>query len=433
MNLNDFYIHAIRANAHYERPWVLRAFSLTQEDPEAWKNNPTAWRIVSTSTGYFYVDEKLQLQPIEGVPANQPLYSADTDIMVPPGFFQYWPEGGLTKAGNLLFNATAIWPSVENKLGYINWEEDIKKIEQRFAVMKDDPLEGESVDPGAIYVRDLIEFGDGIRYLEGFTQLFCWSLTEKAVTTPDGFEEVKAAELAKYTPEQLDDPMIQARIYKVLGDYDKNVWLKGDPSERFLISAKSHNVRRKLFLVQGAEAGLDSNTQKLPFVAKSLSEGWDLDKLPDLINTQRAGSIDRGSETELGGVVAKWLARSTSNVRVVQEFCGTKVGDLVLVSEANQHELVGHYVVGKEPTLVPDEQAAGAYLGKLIQVHAPHYCAHEKTDYCKFCLGVNLSANENALPLAAIALGGGFLGMFLSSMHGRLIVTQELTLDEVMS
>ncbi|MHC5879638.1 hypothetical protein ACYT69_11990, partial [Streptococcus pyogenes] len=70
-----------------------------------------------------------------------------------------------------------------------------------------------------------------------------------------------------------------------------------------------------------------------------------------------------------------------------------------------------------------DEEAAGKYLGKTLQVHSPHFCIHTKTDYCKYCLGVKLSANENALSLAATSYGGGFLQMFLSSMHGKVLST----------
>lgn len=432
MKLNDFYISALRANAHFERAWVLRAFTVTREDPHAWEQDAKPWRIVSTPSGCFFVNEQGKLEAIEDAIPNQPLVTADTDIIVPSGYFQHWSEGGLTKAANLLFNATAMWPAVGGKLGYINSEMSPGAIESKFAVMVDDPEPGQPVDPGAVYVRDFITFANGIRYLEGFTQVFCWSVTEKSITAPDDIEQVKQAIFEKYK-DSLDDPATQAKINAELVAYDKGVWLKGDPSERFLISGKSSNVRRKLWLAQGSEAGLDRSSTKLPYVQKSLTQGWDLDKLPDLINTQRAGSIDRGSETELGGVVAKWLARTTSNVRVVQEFCGTKIGDLITITENNKHELVGRYIVGKEPILVPDQQSAGKYLGQRLQVHAPHFCKSQKTDYCKYCLGVNLSANENALPLAATSYGGGFLDMFLSSMHGKQLVTATLVLDEVMS
>lgn len=432
MKLNDFLINALRDKAHYERAWVLRAFSVTREDPQAWEKDKKPYRIVAMPTGYLFVNNQGELEPIEGAVPNTPMFTPDTDIMVPAGFFEHWPEGGPTKACNLLFNAVVIWPSVGSKLGFINHEISPSELEAKLTVMQDDPAPDQNRDPGAIYVSDMIKFADGIRYLEGFTQLFCWSVTEKAITEPDNIEEVKAAIFEKYK-DSLDDPATQAKVNAELTAYDKNQWLKGDPSERFLISGKSHNVRRKLWLAQGSEAGLDRTASRLPYVGKSLTQGWDLDRLPDLINTQRAGSIDRGSETELGGVVAKWLARTTSNVRVVQEFCGTKVGWLISVNETNKHELVGRWLVGPEPIPVTNEQEAGKYLGKTLQMLDPGFCKSGKTDYCKFCLGVNLSANENALSLAATTYGGGFLDMFLSSMHAKELKTATLVLDEVMS
>ncbi|MHC5879726.1 hypothetical protein ACYT69_12445, partial [Streptococcus pyogenes] len=72
-------------------------------------------------------------------------------------------------------------------------------------------------------------------------------MTEKAITESDNIDEIKQAIFEKYK-DKLDDPASQAKINAELINYDKSVWLKGDPSERFLISGKSANVRRKLFL-----------------------------------------------------------------------------------------------------------------------------------------------------------------------------------------
>lgn len=428
MNRTDFYLKAIAAKAHYDRDWVIRAFSRTVEDPEAWKERPAPWRVVQQPQGIFFVNEKMELEKIDDAKSNEALFRPDMILEVPPNYFEHWPQGGDTTPCNLLFNATALWPSVGGRYGYMNSEFNFEKLQSRFTEMQDDPANPADRKEGVLYVSDYKKFCNALIYLEEFTQLFTVSITLKAVTPPPGVKEFKAKLLEKYK-DNLNDPLTQTKIYKEIVAFAKE-HLKGDPSERFLISGKSLDViYRKLFLIFGAEPGLDTSTTEMPLIKNSLSEGWELERLPDMINTSRAGSYDRGSETELGGVVAKWLERATANVRVVYQDCGSKLYKLVSVNEENVHRLVGKYLVDTPPKMVESEDEARSYLGKVVRQRAPHFCNLPNTDYCHICLGRNLSANPDAPSIAANSYGGNFLGMFLASMHAKELKTAIIDLD----
>ncbi len=430
MNKVTYFLEALKAQAHHNRAWVIRAFSLFQEDPESWRADNSVFRLVHTPSGYFFVhpDNKGNLSLIEGADPARPLFTAFETLTVEPKTVGFFPDGGLTTYGNLLFNAV-VFSAVGNKLGFFNESVNMGAIEARLAEMIiDDPKDGSTVPDGKITVSEYLRFCNAIGYLQEFTQLFTQGLTEKAVTPPPGLAE-KKAELLKRYEGMINDPLTQTKIYNELVAFDA-AYLKGDPSERFLISGKSRStVRRKLFLMQGAEPGL-TNSQELPLITNSLVEGWQKEKIPQMIDVLRAGSFDRGSETELGGVEAKWIMRSTSNVRVVDKDCETKLGKVTLVRKRSAGKLVGRYItLDNKPVLISTPEQAEQLVGQTVTVRAPHYCAYKYTDYCSICLGVKLASNKDGVSMAATARGGGFLGIFLGAMHAKVMQSARLDVE----
>ena len=228
----------------------------------------------------------------------------------------------------------------------------------------------------------------------------------------------------------MDDPATIARIDAELVAFDKE-YLKGDPSEKFLISAKSRNmVRRRLFLQYGGEAGL-GNSNSMTLLKNSLSEGWDPASFPTLNNTSRAGSFDRGSETQKGGEEVKWLLRASSNIRILDEDCGTKLGKGVYVTSTNYKKLVSLYIITTNGIrLVEDEPAAEALIGKSILVRSPMFCKHKLTDYCKHCVGERLGANKNAASSAITAEGSAFMLLSLKAAHGKVVSLAKMDLQQ---
>ena len=215
--------------------------------------------------------------------------------------------------------------------------------------------------------------------------------------------------------------------------HDKE-YLQGDPSENFLLSAKSRNVaRKKLFLDYGADAGL-TTSYKVDMIQSSLSEGWETDKMPQMINASRAGSYDRGAETQLGGEAVKWLYRAASNVNIIDKDCGSRLGIAVTVTPESLNKLVKMRIITQtSTTLIEDEQQAGQYLGKRLMVRSPMYCKLGMTDYCRYCVGERLGNNPNSGATAISKLGSNFLSLSLKKFHSSELKLVKAQLTNIIS
>jgi hypothetical protein len=267
-----------------------------------------------------------------------------------------------------------------------------------------------------IYVKEYLVMADSAFYLAGFTQLWVPAATRKAMTAPPGILELKAKLLEQYK-DKLHDPAVIAKIDAELIAFD-SAYLKGDDAEGFLIENKSRKVvRRKLFLMTGAEAGLDDGVD-VDLIPNSLSEGWDISKFPIMNDSLRAGSYNRGAETMLGGEAVKWLLRASSNMIVTSDDCHSTLGVPVLLSDENKKKYMGFSVVTDTGSEKLVDETIGTYLGKKVMIRSPMFCRLEKTDYCGVCVGPRLAVNPTALSSAVSEYGSKFMLLFMKKMHG---------------
>lgn len=298
--------------------------------------------------------------------------------------------------------------------------------------MVDQAILDKSRNDQVIWVSEYLKFVNSFSYLTEFNQIVTQALTAKAITAPPGIKEFKAALFEKYK-DMLHDPTTIAIIEGELEKFDA-AYLKGDPSERFLISDKSRKVvRKKLFLMYGAEAGL-SGGRNMELVKQSLEEGWEPDKLPAMNNASRAGSYFRGFETQKGGEEVKWLFRASSNIQVLEQSCGSTLGKAWSVDERNVKKLVGlNLITTNGIQMIDNEPMAQSLMGKNVLVRSPMYCKHKFTDYCKDCMGKKLSANKDAVSMAIAAEGSAFMLLSMGAMHGKSLSLAKMDLSKSFS
>ncbi len=440
MQKNDFFIRALKANAFKTKSWMLSAFSIINEGKDDWVKNPYPYRIVQTPTGAYFLDPevlssdgRISLSPIEGFASGSPIFSAKDRIELKAGDLINLTEDIVTTVGNVLFNAICLVPAFSNKISFINKEVNIGEIENFIASkLTDTPSENEERLSTKIYVDEYIKFCDSLFWLTNFSQLFVWAATEKVLTPPPGIVEFKNALLEKYKG-RLNDPEVIAEIDEQLIKFDSE-YLKGDPGEAFLLSAKTRKiVRKRLFLMYGGEAGLEETTALDP-ITNSLDEGWDINKFPTMNNTLRAGTFNRGAQTELGGESVKWLMRASSNIVVTTDDCGTKIGKPVNVTKSNFKKLVDFTVlINDQQEFIDDVQKAEKYIGQSIMVRSPMYCTLDKTDYCKTCVGRKLGDNPTGLSMTISEYGSAFLSLFMKAMHGKSLDTVKLDINSSFS
>ena len=430
MDINTFYINALRNKAHYKRAWAFRVFGVALDGES--KDAILPWTVVRDAVGVYYTDAKGNREPITDAVLGKALLTATDLILVPPKFFEFWPEGGVTTAGNLLLNATAVWPVVGAKFGYFNGTVSNKDIEQRFLTMQSDPEDLSMKDPSVVYVSDWLKYGQAIKYMEEFSPLFIWTMSRQSIV-PSKVVLARKAELLTQHAAELDDPLVQARIKKELEDLDAKL-LKDDPGAAFIGAGKSKLARSKLTIAYGSEQGLDMS-KRPPFITQSLHDGLRPQHLVDVLNVSRAGSFDRGSETMLGGVEAKWGDRVTMGSEMAVEDCGTTLGYTYRVKPQDVANTIGRWqMLEGGLALISTSDQAMAKIGEVITVRSPNRCkSGPSSKWCKFCLGAQLSENPQAIGLAVSAYGSGFLQLFLQSMHAKATVMKRMNVRALMS
>lgn len=442
----DFFLAAMRAGEYKRTAWVISAFSLIAEGPDDWKKNPYPYRIVQTAGGHFFVnpDDTTNLIPLEDAVAGQQPFNARDLVAITPNHVEnVYEDEVITSYGNVLFNYIAVIYPFGRKIPFQTGRVTAGRMEKLIVDrLRDNPKPGDpipkSMDISApIYVSEYLKFCDAMFSLSAYTQLWVPACTPKTITPPPGVKELRDRLLAENAG-RLHDPAVIAKIDAELVKYLKD-WMKGDPGLGFLIKDKSFsNVRRKLYLMGGAEYGMDDANAEVDLVVKSLSEGWDPEKFAIMNTSSRSGSFSRGALTELGGEATKWLLRASSNMTVTIDDCGSKVGIEVFAVKGEEAKLIGFTaivpVAGSQHQVTMeqiDQENVGQYLGRKLYVRSPMYCHAPKTDFCKVCVGQRLAVNPTGLSTAISEYGSVFLTTSMKSMHNTSLVLKRMDKDSV--
>lgn len=370
-----------------------------------------------------YYDENLELKRFDDAVKNSPLFSHKDVININDPI-----SGKLIKTtvGNYITNLVAIYKPFKGKVAYVNKVFDVLEIEDMIAPLlrDDEPEEKRSVN--YIYVDEYKEFVKSLMFLSGLSQVVVKAYSEKTLLPPPGINELKN-KLLKENQDHLDDPLVISKIEKQLQDYD-NEFLKGDDGMKF-----KPIVRKRLFMMYGAEKGIGDSTKR-KLAKNSLEQGWEVENLPDYINAMRAGSFNRGSETQLGGELVKWLLRASSNIGIGMNDCGTKVGHAMTVTDLNYKDLVGLNIInGSNVLTIKDNEMAKSYISKEVNIRTPLYCHSPGINYCKTCLGERISLNDRGISIAVADMGSTIMLAFMGAMHGKDLKTKKLELKKIIS
>jgi hypothetical protein len=432
---HEFFIKAMKAGEYKRKAWVISAFSLVKEIPDQWKKEPYPYRIVQTPAGHFFIDPEKggALSMLEDAPANQSPFNFHDSIELAKGEVENVRDEKVTTTyGNVLFNYTClIWPfgkKVAYKVGRISAGAIEQELLDRTIDRPKDqpPVDNRDQEDAPLYIDEYIKFCDAMFHLAGYTQLCVPAKSAKEMVAPPGLVELRN-KLLKENKDKLHDPAVIAAIMKELIAYDKE-YLKGDMAAGFLDpkAKKLYGVvRAKLFLMHGAEFGFGMGGHDL--IDNSLSEGWNVEKFPSMMDSLRAGSYNRGAETMLGGEAVKWLLRASSNMVVTKDDCGSRLGLPMLVDKKNMKKLPGFSIVSNiGVTKINTIEEAGQYLGKNIMLRSPMFCKLDKTDYCATCVGDRLSVNPTALSAAISEYGSTFMMISMQAMHGKTLETHRM-------
>lgn len=421
INARDYFLRAMLAECFRHKAWVIEAFSFVENLDGKSKPYPYALTRGDGNSYTFQDPETGEAVHIEGTFREGPPFHFLDEIYLGVNDLPNVKKGVMTTYGNVLINMTclvyAFGDKVEFQAGSLTPGGVEKIIEAR---LTDTPPAGTERSPDVLYVDEFKRFNEAMRHLEGFSQLCVPSASKKTMTVSP--EVIKRRnELLKEYADRLEDPVIQAKIDRELVNMERE-WMRGDPGERFYIKSKSYDiVRKRLHLMQGQENGFG----KIGKVIKtSLSEGWDIDNLPDMANALRNGSYSRGFLTALGGVEAKGNYRIFQNTVVAEDDCKSKLGLRMTLDADIAKHFVSSSIIEKDGTVVElTEDNLKHYIDKPVVLRTVGYCRTAAPNVCAVCVGKKIAQTPNAISTYASDLGSLFVELMLKAMHGTALKT----------
>lgn len=452
MDKKTLFDQAMKAGYYKDLRWLIRAFSVSRKmgtptpgrnvtaspplDSQAHVQKTTAWEIESDVTGHYVYDDQLVKHPIDDTVADKPAFHFNDLVTIGPDNIPNLQEEMETTYGNWFANWLLLVHPFGTKIPYMDGDITGKRIESKILYdFRDNVKPGQKEDPKAFYVREYLLFGDAMYFLTGMTQLAVWAATEKSILPAPGMNQLRD-QLVEKNKANIDDLATIATITKELGAHDRK-YLEGDPGAVFLKTSEDKSfdvVRMKKFNMYGPEVGMADNAVKATLVKKSLYEGWEIDKFPVMNDSARAGSFNRGFQTQLGGVQVKWILRATSNFNITIDDCDSWLGKAYLIDKTNLDKIIGYYLVQDTGSvLVKNPEEAEQYLGKVVHRRSPMYCKLPGTDLCKACVGTKLAVSPEGLSLAASAYGSTIMYIFMQAGHGKKLATAKMNFLETIT
>lgn len=428
MKTADYYLMALNGGAYKKKRWVLSIFSvLIDSKPQGWP-----FEIVRTDKNVFFRDptDLNILISLDDADVNKPVLSFKDKIAVTPEQVLNLDKPITTTAGNLLFNYYALIYALGKKIPYMEGRISATQVEKIIEPrLTSNPVDnGANYDPNdlnPIYVSEYKKFNKAMFGLMGFTQLCVPSATPRTMSTDPRIPAIREKLLEKYAG-RLNDPAIISLIDQELIKVDKE-WMANDPDGGagfYVNETKSYDVvRKKVFLMHGAESGFMEGTE-VDFIKNSLNEGWDIEKLPSMVNSLREGSYNRGRDTALGGEAVKFLGRVFQNTVIAEKDCGSTLGWMKDFTEANYQKFVGFYRITPQGPVLMDEAYTKSQIGKQVHVRSPMLCRTPKTAFCECCMGAKNALNPTSLGLMAADVGSQIMGIFMGAMHGKSLKTE---------
>lgn len=444
MDKKVYFLAAIKAGAYLRKEWILSVFSVIRLDNNSAAGELYPYRLLppldpkNVASGYYrfvnpdHPTEDNLAEVISGSVKDQPLFRFKEPIKLKAGDVPNLKKDIETTYGNVLFNMMVlVWPfgdKVEFQEGRVNGFKLDNHIASR---LQDTPPAGAQRDNKYLYVDEFLKYMEAMSSLAGLAPLCAPAASPKSMTVDPAIIK-RRDELFEQYKDQLNDKAILSKIEKELVDMDRATF-KGDPAEDFYIKDKTFNVARKRsFIDFGAESGFSDSGEAIT-IKKSLQEGWDIDNLPAMADTLRAGSYNRGAETALGGESVKYFYRVFQNTKVAEEDCGTLDGLYWTITEDNFKLFEGLYRQYGGKSVLLTLELLKPLVGSKILVRSPMMCKTEAPSFCAKCIGEAFSRAPTGLHIAASNVGSAFMLASMKAMHGKALQTKKYDFKQAIS
>jgi hypothetical protein len=422
-----------------DKRWLISLLAITMPVDESKASELTdPYSLIRTFTGMSFLSvgetgERV-LVPIDDFVPNAPLFTVRDRFTVDHTWASNIKEKQETQLGNVIINAVAVNYSLGTKIDFVNGKIGTSTLEKLIAPRLVDTTD-EKVQEGMISVKEKLEFDNQLYFLTNIADIINITATPKNIVVAPNMKAERTKLLAQYG-DSITDPVKLAELEGKLQAIDDE-YLKDDPSAKVFIQGKiKYMGRKQMYVIFGDEAGFEEKTKATP-ITNALDDGWETTAkaFPGYINALRSGAFSRGAETIKGGVVNKTILRAFGSFKVSKKDCGTKMGFVRLIEKSNVGNLVGRSVKvtkGAGPWhKVKDAKEASTYLGNFVETRSPLYCRAEGDVICSECLSPYYADNEDSIAVTTLGVGAAILSMFMAAMHGKILSTVDVSLEEM--
>ena len=407
----DFFLKAMNLGASSYKSFLIACFSVPDKDKTLTSEDGPVKLSVSVKEAVCVIDDEPVI--ISDFSKKEPLFSFKEKVVLEKGDLKNVTGKTETTYGTALVNQIVLAGIIGDIIPFQtgNWHLDgiAKKVINQVAT--DDAVSPEQAHAVC----------NALHFLPGLTPLGVPAVTQKALTTDPAIKK-RRNELLKEYKDRLDDPAVISKIEQELIAMDKE-WLKGDPAEGFYKDSKYYDiVRKRSHIMHGGEKSFTDDGQ-ITLIPRSLEEGWDLNYLPEMVNSLRDGSYSRGAATAIGGASVKTFQRIFQNVNILDKDCGSKEGMTLQVSKDNYKYYGNRYQIKGSKLVLLSESDLKGLIGKEIILRSPLYCKSPKTDFCSHCAGPGMAANKHSVNMLASSIGSTFMGKSMKAGHGKALKT----------
>lgn len=373
--------------------------------------------------GVMYVKLNGSEYPLDDYVKNEPILDHTASVTLSREEISNIEGTVDTTVGKAIINYLLIANPIGGAIPYLNHSGiGAKEIESK--VM-------ELLGSDKITVEQYLKFVDNTVYISNLSRYLLQPITKKNLLPPPNIEKTKKELIdtydKKYGKGWQNNQIHAGEFISELEKVDKE-YLKDDPSTGVTMVGKALESRRKTLLVFGASPSkLDPNPK---FMFNSLSEGYELDAeiMSGVTNGIIDGSLARGKETQIGGVIYKVLTKMGRDMRIVPGDCGTKLYKKIKVTESNSSALTGlNMVEGNNLVEISDPKSL---IGKTIQLRSPLFCKSGGKDYCEVCVGRTLKEKKEALGIMFTYISEVFLSASLKKMHNAGLKLTEFSIKD---
>lgn len=445
MDRIEYLKRAVKAGSCYYKTWLIDSMGivdyadkpdtvvaeinptpgLRRDEPPRYPHEEHPYQIFNfNETPVFLNPENGEWEPIDGYKKGSPMFQFKEEIDLIPGDIANISKPIRTWIGNYFVNQCVLVYPFGDLIPFQMGRFSIKKVESIIASKLESlPDIGIERDKTKIYV-DVLEkyYYDAAYSLSGWTQLAVPTATPHTLMTDPAIRK-RRIELLNQYKDQLDDPAIIAKIMEELVDMDM-AFQASDPEGGYLQPGKSFDVvRAKAFLMYGIERDFN-DPNKIVLIDRPLSEGWDITKLPYMVNALIEGSFFRGAMTALGGEGVKFIQRFFLNTVISEDDCGVTYGMDTVMYPQERNDYLGSSIVGTQgKAILLTEENYGQYTGKLVQLFSPAYCQTKHPNLCYKCLGARYKGRPNSPGALASNIGSVLMYIFMAKMHGTALKT----------